>query len=401
MASMFCNLHTFLNLLFPSFLIVILKTYSVEFQISRFTPGDPNILYRGQAIPRVGTIELNNNIDYLFQVGSAIYSKDVPIWEPRSGKQADFTTHFTFVIDTQGRSQYAAGLAFFLAPSGFQNPLNSAGGFFGLYNTTTSDSSRNQIVHVEFDSFSNPEWDPKMEHVGINVNSISSANYTTWNASRHSNDIADAWISYNSTNKFLSVSWKYQTTSTSQSQENTTLSHQIDLFKVLPQSVTIGFSAATSKYTERHVILSWEFTSTLDAEPSNGNNSKKTWKTVVASVAGALILIVAAIIAYVIIRRWKQKKKEERMRSFDDFERQAGPRRFSYEDIVFATNNFSANRKLGQGGFGAVYRGYFADLDLVVAVKKILSGSRQGKREYITEVKVISRLRHRNLVQLI
>ncbi|MED6166699.1 L-type lectin-domain containing receptor kinase IX.1, partial [Stylosanthes scabra] len=58
-------------------------------------------------------------------------------------------------------------------------------------------------------------------------------------------------------------------------------------------------------------------------------------------------------------------------------------------------------RKLGQGGFGAVYRGYFADLDLVVAVKKISGGSTQGKREYITEVKVISRLRHRNLVQLI
>ncbi|XP_020997536.1 L-type lectin-domain containing receptor kinase IX.1-like [Arachis duranensis] len=400
---MAANWHSFLHLLFSSFHVFILKTYSIEFQISRFTTGDPNIVYRGQAIPRVGTIELNNNIDYLFQVGSAIYSKDVLLWESRSGKQADFKTHFTFVIDTQGNSQHAAGLAFFLAPSGFQIPPNSAGGFLGLYNTTTADSLRNQIVHVEFDSFPNLDWDPKMEHVGINVNSISSANYTAWNASKHSNDIADAWITYNSTSKILSVSWKYQTTSTSQ--ENTTLSHQIDLMKVLPQSVTIGFSAATSEYTERHVIQSWEFSSSLDAEPGKGKNSNKTWKVVVGSVVAGAVFIVVVISTYVIFRRWKSKKKDakiERVSSInDDFERGAGPRRFSYEEIVFATNNFSPNRKLGQGGFGAVYRGYFADLDLVVAVKKISSGSRQGKREYVTEVKVISRLRHRNLVQLI
>ncbi|KAL1315711.1 L-type lectin-domain containing receptor kinase IX.1-like [Arachis hypogaea] len=395
---------TFLYLLLSTFLALNLSTYSIEFQISTFTTGDPSILYRGQAIPRVGTIELNNNIDYLFQVGSAIYFKDVLLWESRSGKQADLKTHFTFVIDTQGNSQYAAGLAFFLAPSGFQIPPNSAGGFLGLYNTSTADSLRNQIVHVEFDSFPNPEWDPKLEHVGINVNSISSANYTAWNASKHSNDIADAWITYNSTSKILSVSWKYQTTSTSQ--ENTTLSHQIDLMKVLPQSVTIGFSAATSEYTERHVIQSWEFSSSLDAaEPGKGKNSNKTWKVVVGSVVAGAVLIVAVISTYVIFRRWKKKKKNdalrERMSSIDDLEKGAGPRRFSYEEVVVATNNFSPNRKLGQGGFGAVYRGYFADLDLVVAVKKISSGSRQGKREYVTEVKVISRLRHRNLVQLI
>ncbi|MED6227430.1 hypothetical protein PIB30_113415, partial [Stylosanthes scabra] len=164
---------------------------SIEFKISRFSPGDPNISYKGQAGPRVGASELNNNVNYVSQVGSAVYSKELFLYESESGKQADFTTHFTFVIDTQGQSKYGAGLAFFLAPSGFQIPLNSAGGFLGLFNTSTSDSSQNQIVHVEFDSFSNPEWDPKTEHVGININSISSANYTAWNASRHSDDTAD------------------------------------------------------------------------------------------------------------------------------------------------------------------------------------------------------------------
>ncbi|MED6139700.1 hypothetical protein PIB30_086259 [Stylosanthes scabra] len=105
-------------------------------------PGDPNMSYKGQAVPRVGVIELNKNVNYVSQVGSAVYSKEVFLYESSSGKQADFTTHFIFLIDTQGRSKYAAGLAFFLAPSGFQIPLNSAGGFLGLYNTSTSDSSR-------------------------------------------------------------------------------------------------------------------------------------------------------------------------------------------------------------------------------------------------------------------
>ncbi|KAI9111410.1 hypothetical protein K1719_017100 [Acacia pycnantha] len=85
----------------------------------------------------------------------------------------------------------------------------------------------------------------------------------------------------------------------------------------------------------------------------------------------------------------------------DDLERGAGPRRFSHRELAKATNNFSNDKKLGQGGFGAVYRSYFPQMDLIVAVKKISKGSRQGKREYVTEVKIISQLRHRNLVQLI
>lgn len=85
----------------------------------------------------------------------------------------------------------------------------------------------------------------------------------------------------------------------------------------------------------------------------------------------------------------------------DDLEKGAGPRRFSYRDLVLATNNFSNERKLGQGGFGAVYKGYLTDLDMPVVVKKISKESKQGKKEYITEVKIFSQLRQRNLLQFI
>lgn len=119
------------------------------------------------------------------------------------------------------------------------------------------------------------------------------------------------------------------------------------------------------------------------------------------------VLIAGMFIALlVVLRRMKQNKRKtpetENLTSMNkDLERGAGPRRFSYTDLATATKNFSNERKLGHAGFGAVYRGYLADLDTVVAVKKISSGSRQGRKEYITEVKTISSLRHRNLVQLI
>ncbi|KAJ7953491.1 putative Kinase [Quillaja saponaria] len=375
---------------------------SVSFKLSRFDPSSDKILYQGDAQPSVGTIEFNK-FNYVCRVGWAIYAEKLPLWDSSTRKITDFKTHYSFIIDTRGISPYGQGFAFFLAPVGFQIPPNSAGGFLGLFNTTTSDSSRNQIVLVEFDSFPNPEWDPPMEHVGINNNSISSSVYTRWNASLHSGDTADVWITYNATTKNLSVSWKYQRTPNPE--EHTSLSYQIDLMKVLPEWITVGFSAATGSTLERHTLLSWEFNSTLDIKEMNENKAEKIRLVVGLSVSGG-VLIAGAIIAYVILWRWKIKKREaaemENLTSInDDLERGVGPKRFSYRDLVLATNNFSSERKLGQGGFGAVYRGYLVDVDMAVAVKKISRGSRQGKKEYITEVKIISRLRHRNLVQLI
>ncbi|CAL4897898.1 unnamed protein product [Urochloa decumbens] len=78
-----------------------------------------------------------------------------------------------------------------------------------------------------------------------------------------------------------------------------------------------------------------------------------------------------------------------------------GPRRFSYDDLATATGNFSNDRRLGRGGFGSVYRGFLEDTNREVAVKRVSETSRQGWKEFVAEVRIISRLRHRNLVQLI
>ncbi|KAG6688275.1 hypothetical protein I3842_11G116000 [Carya illinoinensis] len=68
--------------------------------------------------------------------------------------------------------------------------------------------------------------------------------------------------------------------------------------------------------------------------------------------------------------------------------------------IVNATNNFSSNKKLGEGGFGPVYKGTLPE-GQVIAVKRLSTNSGQGPIEFINEVKLIAKLQHRNLVKLL
>nr|KYP48855.1 Cysteine-rich receptor-like protein kinase 10 [Cajanus cajan] len=73
---------------------------------------------------------------------------------------------------------------------------------------------------------------------------------------------------------------------------------------------------------------------------------------------------------------------------------------FSLEKLVTATNNFHLSNKLGQGGFGPVYKGKLQD-GQEIAVKRLSRASGQGIQEFMNEVVVISKLQHRNLVRLL
>ncbi|KAM3683660.1 hypothetical protein ACB094_12G163300 [Castanea mollissima] len=73
------------------------------------------------------------------------------------------------------------------------------------------------------------------------------------------------------------------------------------------------------------------------------------------------------------------------------------PRRFAYEELAAATENFRT--QIGSGGFGTVYRGTLSD-NTAVAVKKITSLGIQGKKEFCTEVSIIGNIHHVNLVRL-
>lgn len=73
---------------------------------------------------------------------------------------------------------------------------------------------------------------------------------------------------------------------------------------------------------------------------------------------------------------------------------------FSYDELAQATNGFSAQNLLGEGGFGCVYKGTLAN-GRDVAVKQLKMGGGQGDREFRSEVEIISRIHHRHLVSLV
>jgi hypothetical protein len=71
----------------------------------------------------------------------------------------------------------------------------------------------------------------------------------------------------------------------------------------------------------------------------------------------------------------------------------------SFACIATATDNFSQANKLGEGGFGAVYKGKLSGHE--IAVKRLSKCSKQGLEEFKTEIQLISKLQHRNLVKLL
>ncbi|KAH9748346.1 Receptor-like serine/threonine-protein kinase SD1-8 [Citrus sinensis] len=73
---------------------------------------------------------------------------------------------------------------------------------------------------------------------------------------------------------------------------------------------------------------------------------------------------------------------------------------FDFETIVRATDNFTDYNKLGQGGFGIVYKGRLLE-GQEIAVKRLSRNSGQGIEEFKNEVRLIAKLQHRNLVRLL
>ncbi|CAH9124380.1 unnamed protein product [Cuscuta epithymum] len=73
---------------------------------------------------------------------------------------------------------------------------------------------------------------------------------------------------------------------------------------------------------------------------------------------------------------------------------------YSLKELEMATNGFSADNVIGEGGYGVVYRGVLPD-GSVVAVKNLLNNKGQAEKEFKVEVEAIGKVRHKNLVGLL
>ncbi|KAL8098514.1 hypothetical protein AgCh_031332 [Apium graveolens] len=109
---------------------------------------------------------------------------------------------------------------------------------------------------------------------------------------------------------------------------------------------------------------------------------------------------VAAMSAFILLHLFKKRKLNRRGRLSSNAEENLKLPLFDFRRIANCTTNFSQNNKIGEGGFGPVYKGMLEDGQLV-AVKRLSDSSRQGIDEFKNEVSLIAKLQHRNLVSLL
>ncbi|KAG8639641.1 hypothetical protein MANES_14G162000v8 [Manihot esculenta] len=144
---------------------------------------------------------------------------------------------------------------------------------------------------------------------------------------------------------------------------------------------------------------------------AGSNNSSNTGIIIGAVVGGSalvLLLLLAGLYAY------RQKKRAERATELNNpfanwdstksngagVPQLKGARLFSFEELRKYTNNFSEANDIGSGGYGKVYRGTLPNGELI-AIKRAQQESMQGGLEFKTEIELLSRVHHKNLVSLL
>ncbi|KAH0898879.1 hypothetical protein HID58_048447, partial [Brassica napus] len=136
-----------------------------------------------------------------------------------------------------------------------------------------------------------------------------------------------------------------------------------------------------------------------DFTPTVGNRppTKEKHKTgiVVGAIVGLGLLGIFAGAGMFIIRKSRKRyTDDEELLSMD-----VKPYTFAYSELKTATQDFNPSDKLGEGGFGSVYKGNLKG-GREIAVKVLSAGSRQGKGQFVAEIVAISAVLHRNLVKL-
>ncbi|KAK2418076.1 putative LRR receptor serine/threonine-protein kinase [Trifolium repens] len=138
-----------------------------------------------------------------------------------------------------------------------------------------------------------------------------------------------------------------------------------------------------------------------------GSKIKSHMYIIIGSAVGASILLLATVISCLVIHKGKRRYYEkdhivsvptERPASWKSEDPAEAAHCFSLAEIESATNNFE--KRIGSGGFGIVYYGKLKE-GKEIAVKVLRNNSYQGKREFSNEVTLLSRIHHRNLVQLL
>uniref|UniRef100_A0A0E0DNH1 non-specific serine/threonine protein kinase n=1 Tax=Oryza meridionalis TaxID=40149 RepID=A0A0E0DNH1_9ORYZ len=408
---------------FYAFIILLSTSNAEEFIYNGFTDAD-QLTLEGEASIDRNRIGLTSGLN-VGGFGHAFYKYPLNFRNNSSShNDPSFATTFVFTITTWGdRPQEAGsdGIAFVLSSTNKLINHSLGGQYLGLFNA--SNTSQN-ILAIELDTFMNPDLnDMDDNHVGIDVTSLISINSHT--AGFYTSDggfqflrlangrspILQLWVDYDGKAHQLNVTLGLPY---SPKPEYPLLSSIINLSSLLPSSAYIGFSASINSPETRHFILGWSFKENGRVPPLNysapndletygwgGNNfapppppqlnSHQVRKPslqillpiVITSVV--LLLVVAFLGSYYCKKRWKKAGSQE------DWEMKCRPPSFIYKDLYNATSGFSDKMLLGKGGFGKRN----------VAIKRISPESKQGMKEFMSEVAILGNVRHQSLVQLL
>ncbi|CAI0407473.1 unnamed protein product [Linum tenue] len=301
------------------------------------------------------------------------------------------------------------GLVFLFVPfAGIAGASSSQN--LGFLNRTNDNDPNAHIFGVEFDVFSNQEFnDINDNHVGIDLNSLTS---------RFAHE-AGYWPDSSAAGKFeplkLNSGGNYQVwIDYAEGSMNVTMARagakrprrpllnvSVDLSEVFEDEMYVGFTASTGRLVQSHKILGWSFSNSnfslgLPSFVLPSDSILQSKGFIAGVTAGSLVLVISGVLVALFLIRKTGAKEDEEM---EDWELEYWPHRMAYQEIAAATKGFSEENVIGIGGNGKVYKGILPAGGIEIAVKRI-SPENDGTREVLAEIATLGRLKHRNLVGL-
>lgn len=149
-------------------------------------------------------------------------------------------------------------------------------------------------------------------------------------------------------------------------------------------------------------FMRYSDTNFLNNQPGNGSNKGTIIVITVSVVSGLVVLAVGITIAYFVCKHKYIQKKRKGSNHAEKFVKilHDSSLNFKYSTLEKATGSFDSANKLGQGGFGTVYKGVLPD-GREIAVKRLFFNNRHRAADFYNEVNIISSVEHKNLVRLL
>ncbi|XP_044482158.1 L-type lectin-domain containing receptor kinase S.4-like [Mangifera indica] len=339
--------------------------------------------------------------------GQAFYR--LPIQFKNSTNQQVFNFSSTFVLGIVSRLPDFGGLTFTISPSIELSDLPSQD--LGLLNQTNMRNFTNPLFAVEFGTVKIIK--PGViegNHVNIAINgsfsNVSPAaayfdnSSTIHNLSLTSGNPILAWIDYDASENILNV-----TISPNYPRPRLPLlSYKVNLSPIFHEFMYIGFTS-TPGFLDSSYILGWSLKINGEARaldlsslPSIPQNKKKQTDIIIIYFTECQLIKLCLVnfqIEKFLFDLFSEAKELE-----IDGKKSFNLTVFKVSSIMLATDNFSSQSKLGEGGYGPVYKGLLSD-GQEVAIKRLSRRSKQGLVEFKNELIIVARLQHNSLVRLL